>query len=154
MKEAYVEAPLSVLEKNPQYRQASPLVRVEKRFEEVQAKLSGQSSFFFVSFICLRGKKKRSSRSCKEVTKAKSPKLHINGRKENRTAVRATAKAPIAASRRRKGEDRCHQHRLQRSLSGTGQLICRCRVLYWQLKLAVPLLQLNSGVLSFPGTSL
>ncbi|KAL2483336.1 Protein TPX2 [Forsythia ovata] len=37
-------------------------------------------------------------KSSKEVTKAKSPKLHINGRKDNRPLVRAAAKAPGSAS--------------------------------------------------------
>lgn len=39
-------------------------------------------------------------RSRKEVTKTKSPKLHINGRKENRKMVHATPIASIAASHR------------------------------------------------------
>ncbi|CAA2954129.1 Hypothetical predicted protein [Olea europaea subsp. europaea] len=55
MKGAYVEAPLGVLEEESQYRRALPLIWVEKRFEDVRAKLSGRPEFL----LCLLPKRKK-----------------------------------------------------------------------------------------------
>lgn len=49
-----MEPPFDVFEENPQYRRAPPIVRVEKMFEEIQAKLPGAPKFL----LCLLPERK------------------------------------------------------------------------------------------------
>ncbi|GAA0158071.1 translation initiation factor [Lithospermum erythrorhizon] len=54
MKGIMVEQPFDVFEESPQFRRAPPLVRVEKMFEQIQAKLPGAPKFL----LCLLPERK------------------------------------------------------------------------------------------------
>ncbi|KAJ7960428.1 Protein argonaute like [Quillaja saponaria] len=56
MKGIFVEPPFEVIEENPQFRRAPPVVRVEKMFEEIQSKLPGVPKFL----LCLLPERKNS----------------------------------------------------------------------------------------------
>lgn len=45
-----VEQPFDIFEENPQFRRAPPAVRVDKMFEEIQAKLPGAPQFLLCLF--------------------------------------------------------------------------------------------------------
>ncbi|KAL0418437.1 UNVERIFIED_CONTAM: protein argonaute 4 [Sesamum radiatum] len=56
MKGVAIEPPFDVFEENAQFRRASPLVRVEKMFEDIQSKLPGPPKFL----LCLLPERKNS----------------------------------------------------------------------------------------------